>query len=165
MHGHEPRLVLSLRSKADHAPGAARTPSEGRRVSFSDIPETKYIEATSKKRATSRAREVISDARKAQKAPTKFHHRPDEMTCLTCANAEVLFFCRACRHGTCIDCYHFFCTSGGAVCAGFAQVTLVDLRSSYQPGCEAKRNKTQKATNTKPPPNKPNTKPQGQPIK
>ena len=28
------------------------------------------------------------------------------MTCLTCANAEVLFFCRACRHGTCLDCYH-----------------------------------------------------------
>ena len=97
------RTVLK---KADNAPGAARTPSEGRRVSFSDIPETKYIEATSKKRATSRAREVISDARKAQKAPTKFHHRPDEMTCLTCANAEVLFFCRACRHGTCLDCYH-----------------------------------------------------------
>ena len=78
------RTVLK---KADHAPGAARTPSESRRVSFSDIPETKYIEATSKKRATSRAREVISDARKAQKAPTKFHRRPDEMTCLTCANA------------------------------------------------------------------------------
>ena len=28
------------------------------------------------------------------------------MTCLTCANAEVLFFCRACRHGTCLDSYH-----------------------------------------------------------
>ena len=97
------RTVLK---KADRAPGATRTPSEGRRVSFSDIPETKYIEATSKKRATSRAREVISDARKAQKAPTKFHRRADEMTCLTCANAEVLFFCRACKHGTCLDCYH-----------------------------------------------------------
>ena len=48
----------------------------------------------------------------------------------------------------------FFCTSGGAVCAGFAQVTLVDLRSSYQPGSEAKRKNTQKAKTTKPPPNK-----------
>ena len=40
------------------------------------------------------------------------------------------------------------------MCAGFAQVTFVDLRSSYQPGCEAKRKSTKKATNTKPPPNK-----------
>ena len=29
----------------------------------------------------------------------------------------------------------FFCTSGGAVCAGSAQVTLVELRWSYKPGC------------------------------
>ena len=56
------RTVLK---KADHAPGMARTPSGGRRVSFSDIPETKFIEAQPK-RATSQAREVISDARKAQ---------------------------------------------------------------------------------------------------
>ena len=39
----------------------------------------------------------------------------------------------------------FFCTSGGAVCAGFAQVTLVELRSSYKQGCEANR------TNKQPP--------------
>ena len=48
----------------------------------------------------------------------------------------------------------FFCTSGGAVCAGFAQVTLVDLRSSYQPGCEAKRKNHQKPKTTKTPQNK-----------
>ena len=73
------RTVLK---KADHAPGTARTPSEGRRVSFSDTPETKYFEAQPKKRATSRAREVISDAKKAQKSPTKYFHRPETMTCL-----------------------------------------------------------------------------------
>ena len=63
-----------------------------------------------------------------------------------------LFFRNMCQ----ADCFAagFFCTGGGAVCAGFAQATLVNLRSSYQPGCEAKRNKNQKATNTKPPPNK-----------
>ena len=94
------RTVLK---KADHAPGMARTPSGGRRVSFSDIPETKFIEAQSKKRATSRAREVISDARKAQSTPTKYFHRPEKMTCLTCSSADVLFFCRACSHGTCLD--------------------------------------------------------------
>ena len=97
------RTVLK---KADHAPGTARTPSEGRRVSFPDTPETKYFEAQPKKRATSRAREVISDAKKAQKSPTKYFHRPEKMTCLICANADVLFFCRACGHGTCLDCYH-----------------------------------------------------------
>ena len=97
------RTVLK---KADHAPGTARTPSEGRRVSFSDTPETKYFEAQPKKRATSRAREVISDAKKAQKSPTKYFHRSEKMTCLICANADVLFFCRACGHGTCLDCYH-----------------------------------------------------------
>ena len=97
------RTVLK---KADHAPGKARTPSEGRRVSFSDTPETKYFEPQPKKRATSRAREVISDARKAQKSPTKYYHRPEEMTCLSCSQADVLFFCRACSHGTCLDCYH-----------------------------------------------------------
>ena len=91
------RTVLK---KADHAPGTTRT------VSFSDIPETKYFEAQSKKRATSRAREVISDARKAQKTPTKYFHRPVKMTCLACSSADVLFFCRACGHGTCLDCYH-----------------------------------------------------------
>ena len=97
------RTVLK---KADHAPGTARTPSEGRRVSFSDIPGTKFFEAQPKKRATSRAREVISDARKAQKTPDKYFHRPEKMTCLTCSSADVLFFCRACSHGTCLDCYH-----------------------------------------------------------
>ena len=30
----------------------------------------------------------------------------------------------------------FFCTSGGAVCAGYAQVTLVELRVSYRSGCD-----------------------------
>ena len=80
-----------------------RTPS-GRRVSFSDMPETKYIEPRPKKRATSRAREVISDARKAQSTPTKYFHRPEKMTCFTCSAADVLFFCRACSHGTCLDC-------------------------------------------------------------
>ena len=35
------------------------------------------------------------------------------------------------------------------MCAGFAQVTLVDLRSSYQQGCEAKRNKKQQTQRTK----------------
>ena len=97
------RTVLK---KADHAPGTARTPSEGRRVSFSDTPETKYIAASSKKRATSRAREVISDAKRAQKSDTKYVHRPEKMTCLVCSNSEVLFFCRACGHGSCLDCYH-----------------------------------------------------------
>ena len=97
------RTVLK---KADHAPGTARAPSEGRRVSFSDTPETKYFVPQSKKRATSRAREVVSDAVKAQKTPTEHHHRPEKMTCLTCVNADVLFFCRACGHGTCLDRYH-----------------------------------------------------------
>ena len=97
------RTVLK---KADHAPGAARTPSEGRRVSFSDTPETKYFDPQPKKRATSRAREVISDARKAQESPIKYFHRPEKMTCLVCSKAKVLFFCRACSHGTCLDCYH-----------------------------------------------------------
>ena len=97
------RTVLK---KADHAPGMVRTPSGGCRVSFSDIPETEFIEAQSKKRATSRAREVISDARKAQSTPTKYFHRPEKMTCLTCSSADVLFFCRACSHGTCLGCYH-----------------------------------------------------------
>ena len=41
------------------------------------------------------------------------------------------------------------------MCAGFAQVTLDDLRSSYQPGCEAERKNTQTTKTTKPPPNKP----------
>ena len=45
--------------------------------------------------------------------------------------------------------HSFFCTSGGAVGAGFAQVTLVDLRSSYQQGCEAKRNSKQQTQQTK----------------
>ena len=58
------RTVLK---KADHAPGTARTPSEGRRVSFSDTPETKYFDPQPEKRATSRAREVISDAKKRKK--------------------------------------------------------------------------------------------------
>ena len=40
------------------------------------------------------------------------------------------------------------------MCAGFAQVTLVDLRSSYQSGCEAKRKSTQKSNTHKTPPNK-----------
>ena len=36
-----------------------------------------------------------------------------------------------------------FCTSGGAVCAGFAQVTSVELRASYKQGCKANRNNKQ----------------------
>ena len=97
------RAVLK---KADRAPGTTRSPSEGRRVSFSDIPETKYFDLQPKKRATSRAREVISDAKKAQKSTTKYFHRPEKMTCLICAQADALFFCRACGHGSCLDCYH-----------------------------------------------------------
>ena len=92
------RTVLK---KAGRAPGMTRAPS-GLWVSFSDIPETQY----SKKRATSRAKEVISDARKAQSTPTKYFHRPEKMTRLVCSSADVLFFCRACSHGTCLDCYH-----------------------------------------------------------
>ena len=98
------RAVLK---KADRAPGTTRLPSERRRVSFSDIiPETKYFDPQPKKRATSRAREVISDAKKAQKSTTKYFHRPEKMPCLICAQADVLFFCRACGHGSCLDCYH-----------------------------------------------------------
>ena len=47
----------------------------------------------------------------------------------------------------------FFCTSGGAVCAGSAQVTLVELRWSYKPGCnqqeetQQQNNQTNKQTN------------------
>ena len=43
----------------------------------------------------------------------------------------------------------FFCTSGGAMCAGFAQVTSVELRSSCQQGCEAKRNNKKQPTKHK----------------
>ena len=60
------------------------------------MPETKYFDPQPKKRVTSRAREVISDAKKAQKSTTKYFHRPEKMTCLICAQADVLFFCRAC---------------------------------------------------------------------
>ena len=38
-----------------------------------------------------------------------------------CSEVETLAVCPASRFGTC-----FFCTSGGAVCAGCAQVTLVE---------------------------------------
>ena len=53
----------AVRKKADRTPGTARSLSEGRRVSFSDTPETKYFDPLPKKRATSRAREVIRDAK------------------------------------------------------------------------------------------------------
>ena len=65
------RTVLK---KADRTPGTTRSPSEGRRVSFSDIPETKYFDPQPKKRATSRAREVIRDAKEAQKSTVKYFH-------------------------------------------------------------------------------------------
>ena len=29
---------------------------------------------------------------------------PEFMTCLACSQGDVLFFCRACGHGTCLDC-------------------------------------------------------------
>ena len=82
------RTVLK---KADRAPGTTRSPSEGRRVSFSDIPE--YFDPQPKKRATSRAREVIRDAKQAHKSTTKYFHRPEKMTCLICSQADVLFSC------------------------------------------------------------------------
>ena len=47
----------------------------------------------------------------------------------------------------------FFCTSGGAVCAGYAQVTLVECKESYQPGC----NRTGKETKPNKPPQNPHT--------
>ena len=63
----------------------------------------------------------------------------------------------------CLSVLPHFCTSGGAVCAGFAQVTLVELRASYKQGCKSNRNNKQQ-TQTKQP-KKPNKKPPGQPLK
>ena len=63
-------------------------------MSFFNTPETRYYEPSSKKRATSRAREVMRDA--AQKAQMQFKRRPDIMTCLVCQQEDVLFFCREC---------------------------------------------------------------------
>ena len=40
----------------------------------------------------------------------------------------------------------FFCTSGGAVCAGYAQVTLVELRVSYRSGCDTRGKRTERQT-------------------
>ena len=61
----------------------------------------------------------------------------------------------------------FFCTSGGAVCAGSAQVTLVELRRSYKPGChqqeETQRRKHQ--ANKQQTPKSKTRKTQGQPVK
>ena len=42
----------------------------------------------------------------------------------------------------------FFCTSGGAVCAGYAQVTLVELRVSYRSGCDTRRKRKERQTKT-----------------
>ena len=61
-----------------------------------------HYEPTAKKRATSRAREVLKDAADAQKAPTVYLRRPDTMFCVKCEREEVLFYCRACGHGTCL---------------------------------------------------------------
>ena len=40
----------------------------------------------------------------------------------------------------------FFCTSRGAMCAGSAQVTLVELRRSYYTGCNPNRRNQKKPT-------------------
>ena len=50
----------------------------------------------------------------------------------------------------------FFCTSGGAVCAGCAQVTLVECQESYKPGCNRTGEET---TRNKPPQNPTQPKP------
>ena len=44
--------------------------------------------------------------------------------------------------------FTFFCTSGGAVCAGYAQVTLVEPRVSYRSGCDTRGKRTERQTKT-----------------
>ena len=88
---HTPsRTVLK---KAGRFHEQSRSPSADRRkVTFSDIPETKFFETSPKKRAASRAQEVMRDAAEAHKADFEFKRRPEFMTCLACSQGEVLFF-------------------------------------------------------------------------